>query len=228
MQTSKEYNELTRDMLMQHFPGWDYVHFNDQQCIDYMANNKIDGIDSPVEKYLQYRLGAHRADFFRYYYLYLNGGGFIDSDLMIYRNIEQHLSGYDFVSVDSSVFPGHIFQGFLFVAKNNGIVLEALCEMYTSSDKKMQLVNGGTDAGYMAVTKDMSVMVRSNKSDNILLFDESPSFYYISQNNGQSYVAAAIGTKGNWFGLHWQGEKVVYNYSKLREILVQLIHDKSK
>jgi hypothetical protein len=222
MQTSKFYDGNAARILLKSFPGWEYEHFDDQQCIDYMTNNKIDGIENPIEKYLQYRLGAHRADFFRYYYLYLNGGGFIDSDLMIYKNIDHYLSEYEFVSVNSLACPGHMFQGFLFVTKNNKIILEALWEMYTSSYKKMQLINGGTDEGYLVITKDLDNIVKKNKTDNILLFEESPTFYYMSENSSQRYEANAIGTKNDWFGVHWQQEKVVHNYSKAKKSLVYL------
>ena len=42
-------------------------------------------------------IGAHKADLFRYYYLYINGGVYIDSDLMITTNIENIILNYDLV-----------------------------------------------------------------------------------------------------------------------------------
>ena len=45
-------------------------------------------------KYNSIKLGTHRADLFRYYYLYINGGIFIDSDAMIETDIENIIKDY--------------------------------------------------------------------------------------------------------------------------------------
>ena len=46
--------------------------------------------------------GAHRADLFRYYYLYMEGGVFIDSDAMLMKDLNEIVADYEFFTVDSS------------------------------------------------------------------------------------------------------------------------------
>lgn len=213
LRTSKSYDQKIENLLMLKFNGWGHHYFSDEGCIEYIKNNKIDGIDNAYEKYIQYQNGAHRADFFRYYFLYINGGGFIDADLIIYKNIDELFLNKKFVSIESLGHPGHIFQGFLFVEKESEIIYRALKKMYDADKAEVNFINGGSIEGYLKVCKDLYDILQDYiPSDEISIYKESNSIAYISPNTKNKYGATKIGKDGDWFGVHWQSEKSIYNW----------------
>jgi len=109
---------------------WKYEFYNDEDVIQFFINNPIIDLPDIISKYNAIKKGAHKADLFRYYYLYINGGFFMDSDAMLYVNIDNIVKDYNFVSVNSSCHPNTIFQGLLGASPNNEIIKKALYEAY--------------------------------------------------------------------------------------------------
>ena len=56
----------------------------------------------------------------------------MDSDAMLYTDIDSIVKNYSFVSVDSSCHPGLIFQGILGASPKNKIIKKALYEAYNT------------------------------------------------------------------------------------------------
>jgi len=217
IQTSKYYSNKIEKRLMSSFNGWKYRHFNDKECVKYIIDNPIKDFPNAIDKYNRYTNGAHRADFFRYYYLYINGGGFIDSDLMIYKNIDKDIQDYNFISVSSPHNPGCIFQGFLFVNKKSEIIYEALDKMYFDLDDRVEYINSGR--GYLEVTKDLNKILDKHGADDVKLFTEGRMFYYSSPvniNENKKFLACPIGEENNWFGIHWFQEKIVHEMQDIK------------
>ena len=122
--------EMIKDMLS---PEWKYEFYSDADVIQFFINNPLTDFPDIVQKYNSFVKGAHKADLFRYYYLYINGGFFLDYDAMLYVNIDIIVKNYDFVSVNSSYVPGTIFQGVLGASPQNKIIKKALELAYTSN-----------------------------------------------------------------------------------------------
>ena len=57
---------------------WTYLHFTDEDIVLYFREHPLPGFDHIVEKFGSITVGAHKADLFRYYFLYLNGGAYLD------------------------------------------------------------------------------------------------------------------------------------------------------
>lgn len=112
---------------------WRYEFYNDNDVLTFFHNNPCEEFPNIVEKYNALERGAHRADLFRYYYIYMKGGFFMDSDAMIYEDINNVIGTYDFVSVNSSCHPGTIFQGILGASPRNEIMKSALRAAYNTS-----------------------------------------------------------------------------------------------
>ena len=111
---------------------WKYEFYNDIDVINFFINNPIDDLPYIIQKYNSFKNGAHKADLFRYYYLYVKGGFFMDSDAMLYVNIDTIVKDYNFISVKSSCHPGTIFQGILGASPKNNIIKIALYEAYNT------------------------------------------------------------------------------------------------
>jgi mannosyltransferase OCH1-like enzyme len=117
-----------------YFPNWNYYFFNDLQAIKYFIENPLPEFPDIIKKFVYISSGAHRADLFRYYFLYLNGGIFMDSDAMIMMNIYDFIHPEtDFFSVNSNTISNAIFQGFIGTFPKNPIIYEALKQAYETS-----------------------------------------------------------------------------------------------
>jgi hypothetical protein len=143
---------------------WKYLHFDDLQMIEFIKMHPIDGIENITDK-LNKLSGPHIADIFRYYYIYLCGGFFMDSDAMIYENIEKIIDDFDFVTVNSSCHPGSIFQGIIGANSGNLIIKKALfkaCETDLESIK----------SDYHIFCKQLFDIVQSSEKYKIRLLNE--------------------------------------------------------
>jgi len=145
---------------------WKYEFYNDEDVINFFINNPIPDFPDIIKKYNSMRKGAHRADLFRYYYLYINGGFFMDFDAMLYVNIETIVKKYNFVSVNSSCHPGTIFQGILGASPKNKIIKRALFEAYNTDPNIL-------DNNYHYFCRQLyNIIKQNNYGYNIKLYQE--------------------------------------------------------
>jgi len=129
-QTNKKYEQYVENMIMQNLGDlWKYEFYNDEDVIKFFTNNPCEEFPDIISKYNSILRGTHKADLFRYYYLYLKGGFFLDYDAMLYDNIENIVKDFDFVSVKSHI-RCRVFQGVLAASPNNEIIKKALYNAY--------------------------------------------------------------------------------------------------
>jgi len=140
-QTNKKKNEeYVLDMInLKLGAHWEYKFYSDDDIIKFFEDNPVEELHDIIQKYNSIISGAHKADLFRYYYLYVNGGFFMDSDAMIYANIEYIVKDFNFVSVNSSCHPGTIFQGILGASPKNEIIKRALFHAYNTEPQQLQV-----------------------------------------------------------------------------------------
>lgn len=112
--------------------GWTYIHFTDEDILAFFANNYLEEFGNIVAKFHAMPTGAHKADLFRYYYLYLYGGVFMDSDAMIQVEMDDIVGEHDFFTVKSS-YNTVIFQGFIGSIPRHPIIYDALKDAYAIS-----------------------------------------------------------------------------------------------
>jgi len=130
LQTSlKKQPEYVLEMLRNRTEGWSYQHFTDTEIIRYFIMNPETEFPFVLNKFHKMRFGAHKADLFRYYYLYQNGGVFLDSDAMIECNIENIVGHYELFSVKSYI-NSTIFQGFIGCTPRHPVLYKALKDAY--------------------------------------------------------------------------------------------------
>jgi hypothetical protein len=130
-QTSKEKPEqYVIDKILSKCDHWKYIHYNDEEAIQFFRENYIEEFKDIIAKFNEIPNGAHKADLFRYYHLYVTGGVFIDSDAMIKMNIENIIKDYEFFSINSAYNPNTIFQGFIGSTPKNIIIYHALKDVY--------------------------------------------------------------------------------------------------
>ena len=133
MQTSRQKPEqYIVDMIKEKSPDWDYEHYTDDEIILFFSENPIDEFPNIIAKFYSLSYGEHRADLFRYYFLYVKGGVYMDMDAMIKDNIENIIQDSYFFTVESSYFPNTVFQGFLGAIPKHPLIYKALKDIYNT------------------------------------------------------------------------------------------------
>lgn len=148
LQTSKyEYPQYVKDMWTQRIDSsWTIEWFDDDKIIKFFNDNPLPEFPNIVNVFHSFKEGAHKADLFRYYYLYLNGGFFIDSDVMthvhmneIYSSDYDHLLTYADIACNRKCHPNIdspvIFNGLMGCVPKSKIIYEALLNAYTIKPK---------------------------------------------------------------------------------------------
>tara|TARA_A100001037_G_C15079103_1_gene603297 strand:- start:743 stop:1453 length:711 start_codon:yes stop_codon:yes gene_type:complete len=140
MQSSKEKQEpYVVNIIKRKCPNWSYRHFVDSEIIQYFKDNPIPEFPNIIEKFNSFSKGCHKADIFRYYYLYLNGGVFLDSDAIFEADISEIIKTYDSVFVKSFINnPIHLFNGFIATYPKSPIIYEALNHAYNTDDSRLK------------------------------------------------------------------------------------------
>lgn len=117
---------------------YNYYWFNDESMYKYIENNQLEEFPDLINHIKSLSKGQHKADIFRYYWLYLNGGIFMDDDLMIEKAID--FKDNTFVSVKSyHTNKNLLFNGFIACSKFNPIIYKALKQTY--STRNIDLIN---------------------------------------------------------------------------------------
>jgi hypothetical protein len=175
-------------------PDWEYIHFTDNDIINFFKKNYLDEFPNVIEKFNLIKNGAHKADLFRYYFIYIKGGVFLDSDAMLQININDIVKDYDFFSVDSKPCPGCIFQGFIGANTKNEIIYEALKDIYNININAL-------NNDYHIICKNLFNILKKKWDYKIKIYTE---IY------GSNKVSLTIDNKYNNLILaHYFGSKIV-------------------
>lgn len=167
MQTSvHKQPEYVIDIIKSKCPGWDYVHFTDDEIIKYFQENPIDEFPNIIDIFKSFSKGQHKADLFRYYFLYLNGGIFLDSDAIFEVNIGKIIENYDNVFIRSFMKHTGFFNGFIVTYKKCPIIYDALKNAYNTENSTLR-------HDYFYFCKELFKAYESHNPENIKIYEES-------------------------------------------------------
>ena len=100
-----------KDYILSKNPGYKYKYYNNTDCIKFISKhfNK-----DTVNAFNKLKPGAYKADLFRYCYLYINGGIYLDLDLKPLVPIDNIINnkGHFISCLERRHIPG-IWQGFI-------------------------------------------------------------------------------------------------------------------
>jgi mannosyltransferase OCH1-like enzyme len=166
VQTAKEpMPEYVTKQLQQYIKGWEYKFFLDADILKFFDEHPHPDYPNLKDKFHSLAFGEHKADFFRYYFLLMKGGVYIDHDLMLYDNLDAIVGDKEFVSVSSANHGGSVFNGFLACTEKHPIVKDAVDHIYK------------TDIGndYAAIIKKLATIVEAHKGPGVKLLKEIPN-----------------------------------------------------
>ena len=121
--------------IMYYFPDYKYNWFNEEKIYKYLEENKLDEFPNIIEKLKSFTKSIYRAEIFKYYWLYMNGGIYINNNLMIEKKI--NVENNTFISV-KSYHKDLIFDGFIYCDKFNPIIYETLKYIYNIDNKILE------------------------------------------------------------------------------------------
>lgn len=113
-------------------PEYDYQTFTDQDILEYFEKNKSDQFPNIINLFNSFYYSCHKADLFRYFYLWNEGGVYIDSDAMFDMPVDDIIKNYEFVGVETQHSPSKklIFNGFIASIPKHFIIEQALIHIY--------------------------------------------------------------------------------------------------
>lgn len=163
IQTAKEpMPEYVQKQLQQYTKGWEYKFFLDDDILKFFKENPHPDYPKLKDKFYSFAFSEHKADFFRYYFLFMKGGAYLDHDLMLHEHLDTILGDNEFVSVSSNGHGGSIFNGFIACTAKHPIIKDALDHIYT------------TDVGndYAAFIKKLAEIVKKHTGPKVKLLKE--------------------------------------------------------
>jgi mannosyltransferase OCH1-like enzyme len=120
---------------------WTYLYFNNDDIKDFFRKNPLYEFPE-IEKVFDSFMGQHKADLFRYYFLYIKGGVFIDSDAMLRCSLDEVVNGCDLFCVVSRMESASkltsIFNGFIGTTPKHQIIYDALVDAYNTNPKVLE------------------------------------------------------------------------------------------
>jgi len=165
------------EKLKPYILGYEYIHFNDFEAIKFFRQYPDEEFKDIIDLYFDFELGQHKADLFRYYYLYKLGGVFLDSDAMLYTQLQGKVLTCDFFTVVSN--NDMTFQGFIGCIPKHEIMYKALKHCYSST--KYERENYHVFCKYLRTVIDdypkkdrikLFVELRHEEGDNPKIVDE--------------------------------------------------------
>lgn len=176
---TKEFFQTSRTQLDQYYidmiksklnDGWTYTHYTDKEIIQFFNDHPLSEFPEIIQRFNDMRQGEHKSDLFRYYHLYVKGGVYIDTDAMIYEQIDTIIKDYVFFSVQSTNVPGTMFQGILGSEKANPLIYTVLKDLYSMD---LNILN----TNYFHVCKNMYNRFQElENKEKYMLYNEVPCY----------------------------------------------------
>jgi len=167
IQTSKDpIPENVMNQLKKQLDGWKYTFFTDDDILAFFKENPSSDYPNITDKFNTLVSGPHKADLFRYYYIYMHGGVFIDSDLMLYDPLESIVRDNSFVSVWAIKPEGSVFNGFLAATAKHPIIEEALKDLYAMTNEQIL-------ADYTIVCAHLGGFVKKYSGGSVKMLNET-------------------------------------------------------
>jgi len=139
-------------LLKKQIDGYEYKFFSDEDILTFFKENPDRQYPHITEVFNSFTQGPHRADLFRYYYLYKKGGVYVDSDLMIYDPVDGIIGKNTFVCVWDVKHRGAAFNGFIGAVPGHPIIRAALKKLYLTPNRVLV-------KDYFAVCKDLGKII---------------------------------------------------------------------
>lgn len=193
--------------------NWEYRHFCNNEMIDFIKNNPNEEFEKILQVFNDIKLQEDKFDFFMLYFLYLNGGLFINSLIKLEKQLDDIIENYSFVSVESLLKNDSLFCGFLYAEKNNAVIHTCLIHMYNTYLHKLNNNFGNHNYFSKKIYQIYHDLVKPETSYK--LYNEK-----LDENN---YYAITYNSKGDHLFFHYfksqfiQDESIIFEEKKRKD-----------
>lgn len=129
-QTSKKINShnLLSDFYLENFREYKYFHYSDGDAINAFKNLSFNDLNFSAGVLNEFLWPAHKADYIRYFFLYLYGGIYIDTDIELIQGLPEIINEHDSVFVFTN--RNMAFNGFIACYPQHPVIYDALRDIY--------------------------------------------------------------------------------------------------
>jgi hypothetical protein len=203
LQTSKEgIPEYVVKMIKERAPDWEYRHFilggttdeDNKEAIQYFKDNPLPEFPDIIDKFLSIEKGLHKSDLFRYYFLYIEGGIYLDSDAMFEIDLEEIVKDYHFFTVQSYTWQ-LMCNGLIGCSSKNEMMYQCLKDAYNCCNN--------CNENYFLIPHCLFMYIRNYKNElnyKIKVYNEYANGYH---------KAITLNEEGKVIFNHYYKEKVV-------------------
>jgi mannosyltransferase OCH1-like enzyme len=162
-------------------PEYEYKFFNDNECRIYIKDN-LPEFDFDI--YMKMNIlkaydliipGAIKADFFRYFYLYVNGGCYFDCKMILKKNLSSIINSDDKIILCRDDKSFH--NGIILIEQKNELMLNCLKECIGNILNKNRGNNPhdvtGTDIFYKHFKDSKDISLKLIKKGDFVYFNEN-------------------------------------------------------
>lgn len=171
IQTYKDYSlvpEKVHKNREKYIGDYDYIFFNDKNCEDFIKKNYSEEIFSTYKKT---KHTAHKADLFRYCYLYLEGGLYCDIKTIFVKPLKDIFVNKDITYSVLSNKENTIYQGVIYTFPKNPLFLELINNFVKISRNEINDYHTFTADFYKTFSNKKDTLVCGDNK-NIHLFKE--------------------------------------------------------
>ena len=149
--------------ILEKNPDYEYKFFNDIESRNFIKDNFIinlqdnselnNDISDVLKTYDLLICGALKADLFRYCYLYIHGGIYLDSKISNYIDLDKIINEDDKYVICSDDAYESLYNGIMIIEKNNFKLLQMIKEIINNVENKNYLNNIHEPTGNMLYYK---------------------------------------------------------------------------
>ena len=114
--------------------------FDDKDCIKFLEKYYGKKVS---DKFKQIKKGAHKADLFRYAYLYKFGGLYVDIKTVFIKNVNTIFTDpyVCYLTISSRFKPKHVYNGVIYTPPNNKIMYDLFIKSTKITDSDIYFFN---------------------------------------------------------------------------------------
>jgi hypothetical protein len=148
--------------------GWEYKHFTWEDIIKFIIYNPIPELQEYTKKILlEWETSSNNAgkeEFLIFYYLYLNGGVYINDNIVLNTNLDDIIQDYSFIGVTSALKNQTMFNGFIAISPKNSMIFDYLAKLHSSFYK--------SSGEYYDTILDYASIYTPSSKEKILILNE--------------------------------------------------------
>ena len=176
VQTYKNKNKVPQkvfDNIKKFASDYKYHFFEDQDCLEFIKNNFSNDV---LQAYQRLENGAHKADLFRYCFLYINGGLYIDIKTELIKPLNKIFNENHIYSV-LSIVKNTIYQGIIATPPKKKLFKNLIDHCVEISRAKIDYYQIFTNHFYKTIKEDLEKNpiegLNNGKKYNYFLFSEN-------------------------------------------------------